>query len=103
MVEKNEENIIKAVNVAETAVKRREKKKTGKLMKIDETNEALPKFDRNMPEEEILNHMRALCNQANYADLYIKVECLWLRHYALNQVTCVFCRLIFTYPAFRML
>ena len=74
MVEKNEENIAKAANVAETSFKLREKKKTGKLMKIDETNEALPKLDRNMTNAQIFEHMRALCNPGDYEKLYKKVD-----------------------------
>ena len=74
-VEKNEENIVKAANVAETSFKLRKKKKTGKLMKIDETNEALPKLDRNMTNEQIFDHLRSLCNPASYENLYKKVEC----------------------------
>lgn len=77
-VEKNEENIVKAANVAETSFKLRKKKKTGKLMKIDETNEAMPKLDRNMTKEQIFDHLRSLCNPASYENLYTKVECLWL-------------------------
>ena len=70
-LERSEENLEKAANVAETSFKLRNKKKTGKLMKIDETKFAT--LDRNMTVEQIFREMRELCSKGDFHALYKKV------------------------------
>merc|ERR1711872_287480 len=73
-VDSTQENMEKAANVAETNYKLRSKKKTGKQMKVDETNSVFPLLDKALTDAQIMEQLLELCSSDNFFAKYTKVR-----------------------------